>query len=108
VFPVGRLNQQHRLVASMRDVVARGTFCNRNVITQTITITDPGGGNTDFRLTTNTPGVTISPSSGITPAVVQVRVDPTVFQNHNGTLQVPISVFSVASVNVPLPVRLLI
>ena len=50
VFPVGKLNQQHRLTASVRDVVARGTFCNRNVITQTITITDPGGGNTDFQL----------------------------------------------------------
>ena len=69
VFPVGRMNQQHRLLASVRDVVARGTFCNRNVITQTITITDPGGGNTDFQLSSNTQGVTISPSSGITPAV---------------------------------------
>src|SRR5260370_32264443 len=86
IFPVGRLNQQHRLSASVRDVVARGTFCNKNVISQTITITDPGGGNTDFALTTNTQGVTLSPSSGITPAVVQVRVDPTVFQNQNGTI----------------------
>ena len=79
VFPVGTLNQQHRLAISVRDVVARGTFCNRNVITQTITVTDPGGGNTDFQLSTNAEGVTISPSSGITPATVQVRVDPTVF-----------------------------
>ena len=76
IFPVGKLNQQHRLSASVRDVVARGTFCNRNVITQTVTITDPGGGNTDFQVTANTQGVTISPSSGITPAQVQVRVDP--------------------------------
>ena len=27
---------------------ASGNFCNRNVITQNLTITDPGGGNTDF------------------------------------------------------------
>lgn len=101
VFPVGRLNQQHRLVASVRDVVARGTFCNRNVITQTITITDPGGGNTDFQLSTSTQGVTISPTSGITPAVVQVRVDPTVFQNQNGTLSVALTMSSVAAVNLP-------
>jgi hypothetical protein len=66
VFPVGRMNQQHRVVASVRDVVARGTFCNRNMITQTIAITDTGGGNTDFQLSSNTQGVTISPSSGIT------------------------------------------
>ena len=108
VFPVGRLKQQHRLVASVRDVVARGTFCNRNVITQTITITDPGGGNTDFQLSTNTEGVSISPSSGITPAVVQVRVDPTAFQNQNGTLSVALTMNSVAAVNLPPQIRLLI
>jgi uncharacterized protein (TIGR03437 family) len=108
VFPVGRLNQQHRLAASVRDVVARGTFCNRNVITQTLTITDPGGGNTDFQLSTNTQGVTISPSSGITPAVVQVRVDPTVFQNQNGTLSVALTMNSIAAVNQPAQIRLLI
>ena len=77
--------------------MARGNFCNRNVITQTLTITDPGGGNTDFQLSTNTQGVTISPSSGITPATVQVRVDPTAFQNQNGTLAVPINVSSSAA-----------
>ena len=108
IFPVGRLNQQHRLAASVRDVVARGTFCNRNVITQTITITDPGGGNTDFQLTPDTQGVTVSPSSGITPAVVQVRVDPTVFQNQNGTLSVALTMKSVTAVNLPPQIRLLI
>ena len=108
IFPVGRLNQQHRLVASVRDVVARGTFCNRDMITQTVTITDPGGGNTDFQLSTDTQGVAISPSSGITPATVQVRVDPTVFQNQNGTLSVPLTMSSVAAVNRPPQVRLLI
>ena len=108
IFPVGRMNQQHRVVASVRDVVARGTFCNRNVITQTITITDPGGGNTDFQLTSNTQGVTISPSSGITPAVVQVRVDPTAFQSQNGTLSVALTMKSLAAVNLPPQIRLLI
>jgi uncharacterized protein (TIGR03437 family) len=102
------LNQQHRLVASVRDVVARGTFCNRNVITQTIVITDPGGGNTDFLLSTDTQGVTISPSSGITPATVQVRVDPTTFQNQNGTLSVAITMKSLTAVNLPPQIRLLI
>jgi len=108
IFPVGRINQQHRVVASVRDVVARGTFCNRNVMTQTITVTDPGGGNTDFQLSTNAQGVTISPSSGITPAVVQVRVDPTVFQNQNGTVSVALNLSSVAAVNLPPQIRLLI
>jgi uncharacterized protein (TIGR03437 family) len=108
VLPVGGLNQQHRLMASVRDVVARGTFCNRNAITQTITITDPGGGKTDFQLSTDTQGVTISPSSGTTPATVQVRVDPTAFQNQNGTLSVAIIISSATAVNRPAPIRLLI
>ena len=108
VFPVGRMNQQHRLLASVRDVVARGTFCNRNVITQTITITDPGGGNTDFQLTSNTQGVSVSPASGITPASVQVRVDPTAFQSQNGTLSVALTMKSVSAVNLPPQIRLLI
>jgi uncharacterized protein (TIGR03437 family) len=108
VFPVGRLNQQHRLVASVRDVAARGTFCNRNMITQNVTITDPGGGNTDFTLTSNTNGVTVSPSSGVTPATVQVRVDPTAFQNQNGTLAVALTLSSVSAINLPPQVRLLI
>jgi uncharacterized protein (TIGR03437 family) len=108
VFPVGRLNQQHRLKTSVSDVVARGSFCNRNVITQTLTITDPGGGNTDFTVTSTTTGVTISPSSGLTPAVVQVRVDPVAFQNQNGTLAVSLKVSSASAVNVTPPIRLLI
>jgi uncharacterized protein (TIGR03437 family) len=108
IFPIGRLNQQHRLVASVRDVAARGNFCNRSMITQTVTITNPGGGNTDFQLSTNTQGVTISPSSGITPATVQVLVDPTTFQNQNGTLSVALTMSSVASINLPPQIRLLI
>jgi uncharacterized protein (TIGR03437 family) len=108
VLPVGRLNQQHRLMASVRDVVARGTFCNRNAITQTVTITDPGGGHTDFMLSTDTQGVTITPSSGITPATVQVRVDPTAFQNQNGTLSVALTLTSATAINRPLQIRLLI
>jgi uncharacterized protein (TIGR03437 family) len=108
IFPVGRLNQQHRLAASVRDVVASGTFCDRSVITQTVAITDPGGGNTDFQLSTSTQGVTISPSSGMTPAVVQVRVDPTVFQNQNGTLAVTLTMTSATAINLPPPIRLLI
>src|SRR5262249_39121088 len=86
VLPVGRLNQHHRLLAMQRDVVAAGNFCNRNVITQTLNIVDPGGGNTDFSISANQAGVSISPSSGVTPATVQVRVDPAAFQNTNGTV----------------------
>jgi uncharacterized protein (TIGR03437 family) len=108
VFPVGQLNQQHRLRASVSDVVARSTFCNRAVITQTITITDPGGGTTAFGLSSSTSGVTISPAVGFTPAQVQIRVDPTAFQNQNGTLAVNLSLASGQAVNVGQQIRLLI
>jgi uncharacterized protein (TIGR03437 family) len=108
VFPVGSLKRQHRIQASVSDIVARATFCNRNVIMQTITITDPGGGNTDFALSANQPGVTISPSVGITPAQIQVLVDPAAFQNQNGTLAVTVNLTSSSAINVTKPLRLLI
>jgi uncharacterized protein (TIGR03437 family) len=109
VFPIGRLPQHSRVTATASDVVARSTFCNRNVIVQNLTITDPGGGRTaDFNLTTNQQGVVISPSSGRVPATVQVRIDPTFFQNQNGTVSVNINLSSSSAVNVPTPVRLLI
>lgn len=108
VLPVGRLNQFRRVSAGRDDVVVRATFCDRRVVTVDLTITDPGGGNTDFTLSTDLQGVTISPSSGITPATVKVRVDPNAFQNQNGSLAVTVQVKSSTAVNLPRPVRLLI
>ncbi|PWU09449.1 MAG: hypothetical protein C5B51_06225 [Terriglobia bacterium] len=108
VLPVGSMNQYHRLASSQSDVVARGNFCDQKVITQTFTITDPGGGNTDFSIFAGVAGVTISPSSGITPATVQIRVDPNAFQNQNGTVVVPLTIKSASAVNLPPQVRLLI
>jgi len=108
IFPVGRVKQYHRVAASQADVVISGNFCNRNVIVQNLTITDPGGGNTDFAFGGQVQGVTVSPASGVTPATVQIRVDPTVFQNQNGTVAVNLTLSSGAAVNVPTGVRLLI
>ncbi|HEY1339553.1 MAG TPA: hypothetical protein VGF59_18695 [Bryobacteraceae bacterium] len=107
-LPVGRLKQYHRLTASATDIVVRGNFCNRSVISQSLTITDPGGGNTDFVVSSNTPGVTIAPAAGVTPATVQVRVDPAAFQNQSGTVAVSLTISSATAVNIPTPVRLLI
>ena len=79
--------------------------------TQTLTITDPSGGATDFTLTASTPGITITPSSGITgtpSATVQVSVDPNLFATQNGTLSASIQVTSQAAINVPPSVRVLI
>ena len=109
VFPIGRLNQQNRVVATVSDVVARSTFCNRNVIVQSLTITDPGGGRTaDYSLYSDAAGVTIAPATGRVPATVQVRIDPTYFQNQNGTLAITLKLSSAAAINVPAPIRLLV
>src|SRR5215831_16597809 len=108
-FPVGKLNQQNRVTAAVSDVVARSTFCNRNVVVQNLTITDPGGGRTtDFTLTTSAQGVTIAPSAGRTPATVQVRIDPTYYQNQNGTATVALNLSSQSAINIAPPIRLLI
>ncbi|MGA2723511.1 MAG: hypothetical protein ABSG79_14005 [Bryobacteraceae bacterium] len=108
VLPVGKLNQYHRLAASPSDLQAPGSFCNRAVITQYLTITDPGGGNTDFEIGSSVTGVTISPSFGVTPATVQVSVDPNAFINQNGTVTVPLTIASATAVNLPPAVRLLV
>ena len=108
VFAIGSLDQAHRLVASQEDVVFRGNFCDRRVASQQITIVNPGGGRTAFTLSTSTAGVTISPSSGITPATVRISVDPTAFQNQKGTVSALIDVKSTQAVNLPSQIRVLI
>jgi uncharacterized protein (TIGR03437 family) len=108
VFPVGRLNQQHRVIAGQSDVMVSGNFCNRNVLIQKLTITDPGGGNTDFQIGSNLAGVTVSPSSGMTPATVQVRVDPSAFQDQTGTVVGQLTISSASAVNLPSAVRVLV
>ena len=108
VLPVGKLNQYHRLAASPSDVVVLGSFCNHTVTTRTLAITDPGGGHTDFMIGSNLTGVTVSPSSGVTPATVQVSVDPNAFQNQNGTVSVPLTIVSASAVNLAPTVRLLV
>ena len=108
VLPVGLLNQFPRVAASQPDVVFSGNFCNKSVASQQITIVDPGGGNTPFSLSTTTAGVSISPSSGITPATVRISVDPNAYQNQKGTVSGTITLSSAAAINVPQPMRVLI
>ena len=108
VLPVGSLNRAPRVAAQSEDLVFRGNFCDRRVINQDLAIVDPGGGNTDFTLTVSDPGVTVTPTSGRTPAVVKIRIDPNAYQAQNGTTSVQLNITSRAAVNVPQPVRLLI
>ncbi len=108
VLPVGSLNQYHRLAAGQEDVLIQTNFCNSSSVSQTLSITDPGGGNTDFTITSSAPGVTISPASGVTPATVKISIDPTVFVSTGGTTTVSLTLGSRTAVNQPAPVRLLV
>src|SRR5205814_8689448 len=108
VMTVGSLNRVPRLAVSTPDMVFRGNFCDRRVATQSLTITDPGGGNTPFKISTADPGITISPSTGLTPATVRISVDPNVYQNKKGTVTAALTISSSSAASPDLPVRLLI
>ncbi len=108
ILPVGNLNSVRRLTASQQDMVFRGNFCNRAVSTQTITITDPGGGSTPFTIASSTAGLNVSPSSGVTPAIVTVSVDPNVFSSQKGTVTAALTLSSTVAANLPPAVRVLI
>lgn len=108
VLKVGALSQAHQVTATKQDLVFRGNFCNRNVATQSLTIVDPGGNNTAFSISSDTDGLAVSPSSGVTPATVTVTVDPNVFQNQQGTVVAHLNIQSGQAVNVPPAVRVLI
>ncbi|HVV43598.1 MAG TPA: hypothetical protein VHC72_00285, partial [Bryobacteraceae bacterium] len=108
VLPVGALNSAHRIAATVEDLLITTNFCNSSVLTQNLTITDPGGGATDFTITASQPGVTILPASGVTPATVKVMVDPAIVKSVGGTTVVTLNLTSHSAVNHPKPVRLLV
>jgi uncharacterized protein (TIGR03437 family) len=108
VLPVGSLNQVPRLQVTVQSLLFLGNFCNRNAAQQTLTITDPGGNHTPFSISSPTPGVTVSPSSGTTPATVTVSVDPNAFATQAGTVQATLTVTSQTGVDTPITVSVLI
>ena len=108
VLPVGSLSRAPQLEVSQTDLVFQGNFCDRHVSSQALTITDQSGNNTPFSIATAVAGVTVSPSSGVTPAQVTVSVDPTAFANQNGTSIATLTLQSNVAVNIPPSVRVLI
>ena len=108
ILPVGTLPAAHRIQATHPDLIFRNSFCNLSQSTQSLTIVDEGGGSIPFALSTSTAGVYFSALSGVTPATIQVRIDPTQFANQTGTTVGSISISSPAAINVPQSVRLLV
>ena len=108
VMPVGSISKLARVAPAQQDVIFRGSSCTRGIASQSLTIVNPGGGATAFSITSTTPGVSVSPSSGITPTTVRVSVDPTAFQNQKGTSVGTLQITSAQAVNIPQNVRVLI
>jgi uncharacterized protein (TIGR03437 family) len=106
VLPVGAINKAHRVAATVEQVIFREDFCDRTVNSQTLTIVDPSGGKTDFQLSTALAGVTIFPSTGVTPATVKISIDPSAFASQNGTVTGAIAITSSSAVNVTKAVAL--
>lgn len=108
VLPVGSLAQMPQVQAQQEDLVFRGSFCNQGVSTQQLTIVDPGGNNTPFSISSDTAGVAVSPSNGVTPAVVTVAVNPSAFGSQTGTVVAHLNIQSGPAVNVIPSVRVLV
>lgn len=108
VLPVGLLKRAPRVTASVEDVVFRGNSCDRSTMTQQIAVTDASGGRVAFAVSPSAAGIEVSPSTGITPAVVTVRVNPEMFSNQKGTVAAQLDITAPGAVNVVNPVRVLI
>jgi uncharacterized protein (TIGR03437 family) len=108
VFPVGSLNRSNRLTTSVSELLFLDSFCTTSASSQTFLISDPGGNQTAFTITSSNPGVTVSPASGVTPQTITVSVNPNAFQNQNGTTSVTLSISSTQAVDVPASVTVLV
>jgi uncharacterized protein (TIGR03437 family) len=108
VLPVGFLRKAPLVTASAEDLLFKSSSCDHRVMSQSVTISDLGGGHVPFALSTQTPGIEISPASGTTPATVTVKVDPTAFQQQKGTVTGSIAVVALGAINVTDPIRVLI
>jgi uncharacterized protein (TIGR03437 family) len=108
ILPVGNLSAYHRVQPLQTQLVANGGSCASTVISQYLSLTDPGGGRTSFSISSSNSGVTVIPSTGTTPATVQVRSDPNAFQDNSGTTAVTLTVTSSSAVNIPSAVRVLV
>ncbi|MGD0617283.1 MAG: hypothetical protein ABSB67_06445, partial [Bryobacteraceae bacterium] len=108
VFPLGQLSSTPQIQTDQSDMLFAGSYCTRGVATQNLTVYDPSGNQTPFSIATTATGVSVQPSTGVTPAVVQVSVDPAAFLNQNGTATATLQISSPTAVNLPNSVRVLV
>lgn len=109
VFPMAEFEKAPRISVSAEDVVFRGSSCSSAAITQELNVADPAGNATPFQICASgadncsVPGITISPSSAVTPATVKITVDPTLLGTISGTNAYEFELRSTAAVNLPPP-----
>lgn len=108
ILPVGELGSVPRVAADREDLVFRSNFCNQGVIREEFTVYNRGGDATPFRVSSTIPGVRFSVTDAVTPATIEVLVDPAAFQGVRGTLTGQIQILSPTAVNVVKPIRILI
>ena len=110
ILPIGQLPNTAQVGSVQQDVLFSADACNRMVLTQTINIVSLSKVQTDFTLSLpdGTTGITLSATSGKTPANIVVTVDPTAFQTVKGTTSIPLTITSNGAVNLPPAMRLLI
>src|SRR5207344_637096 len=106
----GQLPQTPQVSAVQEDVLFQGDSCNAGVITRNLDIASLGTAPANFTLSlpVGVTGISLSATSGTTPATIQIRVDPTAFQGAKGTSQVMLTIASSNAVNLPAAVRLLV
>ncbi len=105
ILPVGALDRAQRVAATEEDIFIKGNFCDRRVASYEAGIISPSGIATDFALTSDTPGVRVTPAAGVTPATVRITVDPSYFQNLKGTATATIALRSTGAVNETRSIR---
>jgi uncharacterized protein (TIGR03437 family) len=108
VLPVGFLDSMSRVTTSVPSLLFHGNSCDGSTISQTFRVTDPGIVQSGFSFTPASPGVTVSPAVGVTPATVTVTVDPSAFPALKGTQAVDLGLSSPDAINVIDPVTVLV
>ena len=107
-LPVGSLELQRRVTATVEDLVFRANSCDRRAQTAELQIVDLSGQATDFSLAADAPGIRFSSVTGVTPATIRLTVDPLAFQSANSVVTATVTITAPDSVRIPETVRLVI
>lgn len=108
VLPVGQLGRAPRVKFEAQDILFRSNSCVRQQDSQEVAIVDTGGNRTAFTLAPSGPGITVSPTSGVTPAVVRITVNPGLVGEGKGTSVHYVNIKASGAVNLPDPLRILV